>query len=67
MPLFDFHCQSCNITNEYIINSNDPNPTCPTCQTSMIKQMSAPAQFTGERIKLVNSKLDKIGAQKFKD
>jgi len=43
MPLFDFHCQSCDKTSELLVRSSD-TAACPHCgSTQMEKLLSMPA------------------------
>jgi len=42
MPIFDFHCQSCERNFELLVRSSDV-PVCPACgSTALEKQISAP-------------------------
>lgn len=42
MPLYDFHCNSCNKTIE-MMAKHDHTPCCPECGDAMQKLMSCPA------------------------
>jgi len=41
MPLYDFHCHTCNKTIELLAKS-DSTPACPECGSIMEKQVSCP-------------------------
>lgn len=42
MPLYDFHCETCDTTSEMLLRSSD-TPYCPKCGSAeMIKQLSIP-------------------------
>ena len=42
MPLYDFHCNSCNKTVELLAKAGS-TPACPACGGPMEKQLSCPA------------------------
>ena len=42
MPLYDFHCNTCNKTMEMLAKS-DSTPPCPECGSPMEKLVSCPA------------------------
>lgn len=42
MPIYDFHCKSCNKTVELLAKS-DSTPACPQCGSTMEKLVSRPA------------------------
>ena len=43
MPLFDFHCQSCDRTSELLVRHSD-TPSCPHCGSLQLdKLLSVPA------------------------
>ncbi len=41
MPLFDFHCDTCNKTFELLIKASS-TPVCPDCGGAVEKQVSCP-------------------------
>ncbi|CAG0950615.1 hypothetical protein MTYP_00170 [Methylophilaceae bacterium] len=42
MPLYDFHCSTCNKTLE-LLTRHDSKPACPECGREMQKLLSRPA------------------------
>jgi putative FmdB family regulatory protein len=52
MPLYEYHCQPCDVTFEILIRSASDQPSCPKCRSMDVeKQFSVPAaaQTTGGR------------------
>jgi putative FmdB family regulatory protein len=44
MPLYEYHCQPCELTFEALIRTAGDQPSCPRCSSSdVIKQLSVPA------------------------
>lgn len=42
MPLYDFHCHTCNTTREMLAKA-ESSPHCPACGNAMEKLVSCPA------------------------
>jgi putative FmdB family regulatory protein len=47
MPLYDFHCPSCEHDFEEMAPSGGPAPKCPECGADTEKQISAPMLHSG--------------------
>jgi putative FmdB family regulatory protein len=47
MPLYEYHCDSCDATVELLIRSPDETPECPQCRSQhLTKQLSVVAAPT---------------------
>ncbi len=61
MPLYDYHCEFCDLLTEHLVNTKDPEPKCSTCQGSMMRLLGKPAHYSGSATQFVNHHLDKYG------
>ena len=44
MPLYEYHCKSCDANVEVLVRNDREKPECPQCHsTKLEKQLSAPA------------------------
>lgn len=43
MPIFDYHCKICNITQEKMVKNHEIEILCPQCNSPMGRLVSAPA------------------------
>lgn len=41
MPLYAYHCKSCEETYEYLLKVSDPHPCCPKCKEPMTRGMGS--------------------------
>jgi len=50
MPLYDFHCRSCDREFEALVRPQDASPTCPSCKSADLERLlSGFALHTDER------------------
>lgn len=40
MPIFEYHCESCDCEFEYLqLSANEPDPKCPTCCKAKVTRL----------------------------
>ena len=56
MPIFEFHCHSCNQEFEKLVFGADPEVECPHCgQNKVVKLMSACVSKVGNKLTAASS------------